>query len=161
MGENITGSSAREPISVDGASLHVAIISARFNAAIVERLTAGARRVLEEHRVATISEIVVPGAWEIPIAATGLARTGNVDAIIAVGTVIRGDTYHFEVVADQSAAGLMQLAVSTGLVITNAILTVDTVEQAAARAGGVLGDKGAEAAVAALEMLGILGRRPR
>lgn len=158
MGENLGGRATPETLSVDGSGLRIAIISARFNAEVVDRLTAGARAVLEQFGVGTITELVVPGAWEIPIAAAVLARRGEVDAIVAVGTVIRGDTYHFEIVADQSAAGLMQVAVNTGVVVTNAILTVDNPQQAFDRAGGALGDKGAEAASAALEMLSLLAR---
>jgi 6,7-dimethyl-8-ribityllumazine synthase len=101
----------------------------------------------------------VPGALEIPQVAMALARSGRFDAIVALGTVIRGDTYHFEVVADASAAGLMRVALDTGVAIGNGILTVDDEEQALARAGDGPGNKGAEAALAALEVAQLLAPR--
>ncbi len=133
----------------------VAIVSTRFNAMVVEPLEEGARATLRGRLGVEPMVVRVPGAWEIPMAAQALLESGAVDAVVAVGVVIRGDTYHFEIVADQSAAGLMDLAIRSGAVITNAILTVDSLDQALERAGGSLGNKGAEAAEAALEMLAL------
>ena len=101
-------------------------------------------------------ELAVPGAWEIPMVAKALATTGRYDAIAGLGAVIRGATYHFEVVANQSAAGLARVALDTGVVVTNGIITVDSIEQALERAGSKAGNKGADAALAALETVVVL-----
>jgi 6,7-dimethyl-8-ribityllumazine synthase len=152
MGVNQTDDGKHRP-RFEAGSGRVAIVSTRFNAKVVEPLEAGARETLQRRLGVEPTVVRVPGAWEIPMAAQALLESGEIDAIVAIGVVIRGDTYHFEIVADQSAAGLMNLAVRTGAIITNAILTVNTLEQALERAGGTLGNKGAEAAEAALEML--------
>jgi 6,7-dimethyl-8-ribityllumazine synthase len=147
---------------VDGTGRRVALVCARFNDLIVERLERGARRALVDHGVAddAISTFWVPGALEIPQVARAAAATGRFDAVVALGAVVRGDTYHFEVVSDASAAGLMQLSLDTSLgtrvVITNAILTVDDEAQAIVRAGDDDGNKGAQAAIAALETLSLI-----
>jgi 6,7-dimethyl-8-ribityllumazine synthase len=142
----------------DGTGRRVAVVCARFNDLIVSRLEAGARDALLRHGVAEadVTTVWVPGAWELPTVARAFAVSGRVDAIIALGAVIRGATYHFEVVANNSASGLARVALDTGVVVTNAVLTVDTMEQAMDRAGGKAGNKGAEAAVAALETLSVL-----
>ena len=143
---------------VDGSGRAVALVCARFNDRIVEPLEQGARRALLEHGV-TSDDIVtwwVPGALEIPQVARAVAATGRFDAVVALGAVVRGDTYHFEVVSDASAAGLMQLSLDSDVVITNAILTVDDEEQALVRAGDDDGNKGAQAAIAALETLVVI-----
>jgi 6,7-dimethyl-8-ribityllumazine synthase len=144
--------------TMDGAGRRVGLVCARFNDLIVSRLEAGARDALVRHGVdeADITTVWVPGAWELPTVAKALAASGRVDAVVALGAVIRGATYHFEVVANNSAAGLARVALDTGVVVTNAVLTVDTMEQALDRAGGKAGNKGAEAAVAALETLSLL-----
>lgn len=143
---------------VDGTGRRVALVCARFNDLIVERLEHGARRALVAHGVddEAITTYWVPGALEIPQAAAAAARTGRFDAIVALGTVVRGDTYHFEVVSDASAAGLMQLSLDTDVVVTNAVLTVEDEAQAVARAGDDDGNKGAQAAIAALETLAVI-----
>ena len=105
-----------------------------------------------------IDTVWVPGAWEIPIAAKALAATGRYDAIIALGAVMRGATYHFEIVANHSAAGLARIALDTGVVITNGIITVDTMDQALERAGSKAGNKGIDAGLAALETVDLLHR---
>lgn len=135
--------------------LRVALVCARFNDAIVGALEEGARTALRSHgaREADITTVWVPGAWEIPVAARALAVSGRFDAIVALGCVIRGETYHFEVIADQSNAGLMQLAIDTGVVVTTGILTVESTQQAYERIGGSHGHKGAEAALAAVETI--------
>ena len=136
-----------------GDGLRFALVCSRFNDLVVGRLEAGARDALTRHGVADtdIDTMWVPGALEIPMAAKALAATGRYDAIVGLGAVMRGATYHFEVVSNQSAAGLTQLALSTGVVVTNGILTVDTMDQALERAGSKAGNKGADAALAALE----------
>ena len=136
-----------------GDGLRFAVVCSRFNDLVVGRLETGARDALVRHGVndADIDTLWVPGALEIPMAAKALAATGRYDAIIGLGAVMRGATYHFEVVANQSASGLTQVGLSTGVVVTNGILTVDTMDQALERAGSKAGNKGADAALAALE----------
>ena len=138
-----------------GVTARIALVCARFNSLVVERLEHGARGELIRHGIdeSTIDTVWVPGALEIPVASKALAALGQYDAIVGLGVVIRGDTYHFEVVANQSAAGLTRVALDHNLVVTNGILTVDRMDQALDRAGGKVGNKGAEAAAAALEML--------
>lgn len=135
--------------------LRIALVCSRFNDLVTERLEAGARGALVRHGAddTAIDTVWVPGAWEIPIAAAALARRGEYDAIVGIGAVVRGATYHFEVIANQSAAGLARVAHDHDLVVTNGIITVDTMEQALDRAGGKLGNKGAEAALAAVDTL--------
>lgn len=135
----------------------IALVCSHFNRQLVDQLEAGARAALVEHGVdeTRIDTFWVPGALEIPSAAKWVIDAGRHQAIVGIGVVLRGETYHFEVVSDQSAAGLMVLATSGDVVITNAILTLDTLQQALDRAGGDLGNKGAEAAIAAVEMLAL------
>ena len=149
---------AAEAVSVDGSGRRIALVCGRFNDLIVERLERGARRALLEHGVAeeSITTWWVPGALEVPQVVSALARRRDHDAIVALGAVVRGDTYHFEVVSDASAAGLMQLSIDVDAVVTNGILTVDDLDQALARAGEDDGNKGSQAALAALETLAVL-----
>lgn len=144
----------------NGTDRHFALVCSRFNDLIVTRLEAGARDTLQRHGVNNdaIDTIWVPGAWEIPILAKTLADTGRYDAIIALGAVMRGATYHFEIVANNSAAGLARIALETGVVVTNGIITVDTMDQALERAGSKAGNKGTDAALAALETIDLLHR---
>lgn len=145
---------------LDGTGRRFALVCSRFNDLIVGRLEAGARDVLVRHGVADedIDTIWVPGAWEVPIAAKAAAATNRYDAVVGLGAVMRGATYHFEVIANQSAAGLARAAMDTGVVVTNGIITVDTMDQALERAGSKAGNKGAEAAMAALETVDVLSR---
>lgn len=145
---------------VDATGMTVAIVGSRFNSFVVDPLVAGARDTFVRHGASPdrVHVVHVPGAWEIPVVARQLAESGRYDAIVGVGAVIRGSTYHFEVVANQSAAGLAHVAASTGVVVTNAILTVETTDQAIERAGGKAGNKGAEAAMAAIETVDVLRR---
>lgn len=138
--------------------LRVALVCSRFNDLVVDRLEHGARRALVRLGVAdeAVDTLWVPGALEIPIVAKAAAESGRYDAVVGIGAVLRGATYHFEVVANQSAAALSRVALDSGVVVTNAILTVDTMEQALDRAGGKAGNKGADAAVAAVETLELL-----
>ena len=148
----------RERPAVDGRGRRIAIVCSRFNEVIVDGLERGARRALDSAGVAPddVATHWVPGALEIPQTARRIADAGGVDAVVALGAVIRGDTYHFEVVCDASAAGLMQLSMSTDVVVTNGVLTVDDTDQAIARSGDDDHNKGAEAATAALEMIAAL-----
>ena len=142
----------------DGSGRRFALVCSRFNDLIVGRLESGARDILVRNGVADadIDTMWVPGAWEIPSAAKAAAATGRYDAIIGLGAVMRGATYHFEVISNQSAAGLQQLAMNTDVVVTNGIITVDTMDQALERAGSKAGNKGAEAALAALETVSVI-----
>jgi 6,7-dimethyl-8-ribityllumazine synthase len=145
---------------LDGSGLRVAIACSRFNDVVVTRLLDGARDALVRHGVADadIDVAWVPGAWELPVVVRALAETGRYQAVIALGAVIRGATYHFEVVAGQSASGLARVALDTGVPVLDGVLTVDTIEQAVERAGSKAGNKGAEAAVGAIEMADLLRR---
>jgi 6,7-dimethyl-8-ribityllumazine synthase len=132
-----------------------AIIASRWNPAIVDALIDGARRELEAHGVGAgaIDLVRVPGAWEIPAVAARLARAGGHAAIIALGCVVRGETRHYEHVADGCAQGLMQVATANAIPVLNGVLAVERHEHAAARAGGAHGNKGGEVALAALEIV--------
>ncbi len=154
MSTNLRAADAPE-VHIDGTGRHVAIVCSRFNDLIVERLVRGARQALVDHGVPdeAIATFWVPGALEIPQMAKAVADSGRFDAVVALGAVVRGDTYHFEVVSDASAAGLMRLSLDSAVVITNGILTVDTEEQAVVRAVDGDDNKGAQAALAALETL--------
>jgi 6,7-dimethyl-8-ribityllumazine synthase len=139
--------------------MRFAIITARFNAAVTDRLAAGARACFIEHgaRAADIESFSVPGAWELPLAAKYVAVQGF-DAIVAIGCVIRGDTPHFEYVAGAATDGLARVQYESGIPIGFGLLTVEDDAQAFARAGGREGNKGWESALAALEMAH-LGRK--
>ena len=138
-----------------------ALVASRFNKLFTDRLLEGAIDALR--RTGGVSDermtvVMVPGAIELALAADRLAASGGYDAIIAVGCVVRGGTYHFEVVANESAKCLAQVALQHRIPVINAVLTVDSIDQAIERAGAHLGNKGAEAAVAALEMVSVLSQ---
>lgn len=147
-------SSATPPLDLDGSSLSIAIVCARFNDHIVSELLAGARRGLQRCRVRerAIQVVWVPGAFEIPLAAKALAESGAFDAVITLGAVIRGDTAHFEFVAGECASGIQRAQLDTRTPIMFGVLTVDTNEQAVIRSGPGTDNKGDEAAVGAVEM---------
>ena len=147
------GSSSQMP-DLDGSGLRIAIIGARFNDHIVVPLRDGALRGLERLGVADndIMEAWVPGAFELPLAAKALAETGKVDAIICLGTVIRGDTPHFDYVCGEAARGIQDAQLSTGVPVMFGVLTVNTEQQAIDRSGPGIDNKGDEAAVGAVEM---------
>lgn len=134
-----------------------AIVVARFNGFIVESLLAGAVDTLTRNGVSAsdITVIKVPGAFEVPVVAQNLAQSGDYNAIIALGAVIRGATPHFDIVANESAKGLSAVALDHGLPVINGILTTDSIEQSIERAGTKAGNKGAEAAAVAIEMVNI------
>ena len=140
--------------STAGAGRRVGIVLARFNPAIGDALLAGAERALSEAGVgdSAITVATVPGALEAPLALQRMAQTGDYDALVALGAVIRGETYHFEIVANESAAGVASVQLEFGIPIGNGILTTDTEAQASARAEA----KGRDAALAALEMANLL-----
>jgi len=135
-----------------------AIVVGRFNQVVVDSLVEGAVDALVRHGVDedNITVIRVPGAYEIPLAAQAVAEKGDVDAIIALGAVIRGSTPHFDYVAGESASGLNKVQMDTGVPCAFGVLTVDTIEQAIERAGTKAGNKGAEAALVAIEMVSVL-----
>ena len=135
-----------------------AIVVGRFNQFVVDSLVEGAVDALVRHGVDedNITVIRVPGAYEIPLAAQTVAEKGDVDAIIALGAVIRGSTPHFDYVAGESASGLNKVQMDTGVPCAFGVLTVDTIEQAIERAGTKAGNKGAEAALVAIEMVSVL-----
>jgi len=137
-----------------GAGMRIAIVVARFNAAIGEQLLASAVKTLKAHAVneVDIAVVHVPGALELPLALKALGESGRFDALIALGCVVRGDTYHFEIVSDQSAAGIMQVQLSTGVPIANGVLTTENDEQAFIRTE----DKGGDCALAAIEMVALV-----
>ena len=134
--------------------MRVGIVLSRFNAEIGEVLLQGALRALNEAGVAesAIAVVTVPGALEAPLALQRMAQTGDYDALVALGAVIRGETYHFEIVANESAAGVASVQLEFGIPIGNGILTTDTDDQAKARADA----KGHDATLAALEMANAL-----
>jgi 6,7-dimethyl-8-ribityllumazine synthase len=141
-----------------GTGLRFAIVVSRFNEFITKPLLEGALESLDRHGVSlsTVDVMWCPGAFEIPVVAKQAALTQRYDAIVCLGAVIRGATAHFDYVAGQSASGVQSVAVDTGLPVINGILTVDTIEQAIERAGTKAGNKGAEAAVCAIEMANLL-----
>lgn len=147
------GSSSTLP-DLDGSGLRIAVIGARFNDHIVTKLRDGALRGLERLGVADsdITEAWVPGAFELPLAAKALAETGKVDAVVCLGTVIRGDTPHFDYVCAEAARGLQDAQLSTGVPVMFGVLTVNTEQQALDRSGPGIDNKGDEAAVGAVEM---------
>jgi 6,7-dimethyl-8-ribityllumazine synthase len=140
---------------LSGDDLGIAIVVARFNEDVTRRLLRGALNALQEHGVGEPEVFWVPGSLELPVAALALAEKGGHDAIICLGCVIRGETYHFELVANQAAAGIMQVQLDTGVPITFGVLTTEDKEQALARSGPK-NNKGAEAADAAIEMANLL-----
>lgn len=140
-----------------------AIVAARFNAFITERLVAGAEDALRRHGVKDdhVTLVWVPGSWEIPIAAQRLAESGKYDAIIAVGCVIKGSTDHYDHVAGEASKGIAQVALATGVPVLNAVLATHNLEQAIERAGSKQGNKGFDVAVAAIELVDVLSKLPK
>jgi 6,7-dimethyl-8-ribityllumazine synthase len=138
--------------------LRIALVASRFNEFIVERLVQGALEALENHGadLSSLALVRVPGAFDLPPVARRLAAAGKCDAIVALGAVIRGDTPHFDYVAAECAAGLARVACDTGVPVAFGVLTTDTVEQAVERAGGTGGNKGADAARAAIELASLM-----
>lgn len=137
-----------------------AILASRWNPRIVDALVESARATLLANGVAeaAIDVVRVPGAWELPVIARQLAQAGGHAAIVALGCVVRGDTRHFEQVADECARGLMRVALDTGVPVANGVLAVDDYAHAEARAGGTHGNKGEECALVVIEMANLIGK---
>lgn len=136
------------------------IIVSRFNSFIAERLLEGALDTLVRSGAAAedIEVARVPGAYEIPLVAGRMARSGRYDAVICLGVIIRGATPHFDFVANEAAKGIAQVGMESGLPVIFGVLTTDTIEQAIERAGSKAGNKGSECAAAAVEMVDLLGK---
>jgi 6,7-dimethyl-8-ribityllumazine synthase len=140
--------------AIEGAGLRICVVVARWNSFVTQKLLDGAVAALRKHGL-TEDEITtawVPGAFEVPTAAKWAAESGNFDAVICLGAVIRGETAHFEYVAGGAAEGILRVSQDTGVPVIFGVLTVDSVEQAMARTGGKDGHKGEESAQAAIEM---------
>ena len=140
-----------------------AVVAARFNELVVSKLVEGAVACLRAHGVAEddLEVAWVPGAFELPLAARTLAATGTYDGVVCLGAVIRGETAHFDHVAGQAAAGIREAAEATGVPVTFGVLATDTLQQAMDRAGGKHGNKGWDAAMAAMEMASLLEQVPK
>jgi 6,7-dimethyl-8-ribityllumazine synthase len=148
---------------LSGAGLRVAIVASRFNDTITTRLLDGARDGLRRHGVDGDSVDVAwaPGAFELPLVCSRMAASGEYDAVIALGAVIRGATGHYDFVAGQCAAGVQRASLDTGVPVVFGVLTTDTIEQAVERSGTKAGNKGFEAAMTAIEMANLLSSLPK
>jgi len=140
-------------VEIDGRGLRVAVVSARFNEVITRQLTTGAVETLERHGVKDedISVAWVPGAFELPVVAKAFAESGQYDAVICLGAVIRGETDHYQMVANQAASGIGAVGRETGVPTIFGVLTTENMDQAINRSGGKSGNLGSNAAVAAIE----------
>ena len=140
------------------AGVRYAVIASRWNGEIVDALVEGARTALAAHGAAgdAVDVLRVPGAWELPVLAKRLAQNGRHAVIVALGCVVRGETRHYEHVADECARGLMRVALDSGVPVLNGVLAVEDEADAWARAGGARGNKGADVALSAIEMAALL-----
>lgn len=152
-----------ESSRISGKGLRVALVVSRFNDSITRNLARGARAALLRNgvRARDILEVDVPGAWELPLAIRTLAERGHIDAFVALGCVIRGETDHYKYVAGEASRGLSDVSLALGVPVGFGLLTTDTARQAAERAGGKHGNKGEDAAMAALEMVNLARRFAR
>ncbi len=143
---------------LSASKLKVAIVTARFNEFITSKLLGGAIDALTRHDMnpASIDEVWVPGAFELPLAALTLAESKKYDAVICLGAVIRGSTSHYDYVCNETAKGISHAALKTGVPVIFGVLTTDTIEQAIERAGTKAGNKGWDAGMAAIEMANLL-----
>ncbi|MCB1665155.1 MAG: 6,7-dimethyl-8-ribityllumazine synthase [Pseudomonadales bacterium] len=143
-----------------GGSARYAIVVARFNSFIVDKLQEGALDALRRHGVkdTDITIVKAPGAFELPVLTRNVLATGAYDAVIALGAVIRGGTPHFDYVAGECVKGLSTVSLDSRIPVAFGVLTVDTIEQAIERAGTKAGNKGAEAALSAIEMVSVIGK---
>ena len=146
--------------NLKGDGKKIGIVLARFNSFIAERLLEGALDTLTRSGVAAeaIAVARVPGAYEIPLVALKMAKSGKYDAVICLGVVIRGATPHFDFVANEAAKGIAQASMETGVPILFGVLTTDSIEQAIERAGSKAGNKGSDCAQAAIEMINLLSQ---
>jgi 6,7-dimethyl-8-ribityllumazine synthase len=142
---------------LDAKGMRFALVVSRTNDFVAARLLSGAEDCLERHGAAPNSRTVVrvPGSWELPLVASRLAASGKFDAIVALGALIRGETPHFDVLAAEVAKGLSHVAIQSGVPVAFGVVTADTVEQAIDRAGAKSGNKGWDAALAAVEMVSL------
>ena len=147
----------------DAKRLRVAVIASRFNETIGKRLVDGAIDCLKRHGASEedLTVVWVPGAFELPAAAKRLAESGEVDAIVCVGAVVRGETPHFDYVAGHAAHGIGRAGMDTGIPVTFGVLTTESTDQASERSGGKMGNKGFEAALAAIEMANLFASLPK
>lgn len=145
---------------LDAKGLRVALVVSRWNEVVVDRLLAGALDCLVRHGAdpGALTVVKVPGSWELPLVAAKLAAGGSCDAIVALGALVRGETPHFDLLAAAVAKGLANAGQSSGLPVIFGVLTCDTMEQAIDRAGGKAGNKGWDAAQAAIEMASLYKR---
>jgi len=145
---------------LDATGMRFAVVASRWNDLVTSRLLRGALECLERHGApaSSLATVRVPGSWEIPLAARKAARSGRFDAVVALGAIIRGETSHFDVLAAAVTQGLTDVSLETGIPVGLGVLTTETLDQALDRAGGKMGNKGAEAAEAAIEMVHVLRR---
>jgi 6,7-dimethyl-8-ribityllumazine synthase len=144
--------------SLNGSTLKIAIVVSRFNDFITDRLLNGARNCLLQHQTAdqNIDIVWVPGAFELPMAALSLAKSGKYQAVICLGAVIRGETSHYDYVCNEAAKGIASVSQQTGIPAIFGVVTTENTDQAIARAGGKSGNKGWDCAMTALEMANLL-----
>lgn len=144
--------------NVTAQNMKIGLLIGRFNSFIVDRLVEGAMDAIVRHggSADSVEQVLVPGAFEMPLAAQRMAASGKYDAIVALGAVIRGGTPHFEYVAGECTKGLSQVMLNHNIPVAFGVLTVDSIEQAIERAGTKAGNKGAEAALSAIEMVNVL-----
>jgi 6,7-dimethyl-8-ribityllumazine synthase len=140
----------------DGSGLRIAVVVARFNDDVTSKMLDGAKEALAKYGVAEYDVAWVPGAFELPLAARKLAETKRYDAVVCLGTVIRGETPHFDFVAGEAARGVMDVGRDTGVPVAFGVTTPNDREQAMARAGGKKGNKGFDAVTTAVEMATLL-----
>lgn len=152
---------ALAPSDLDGSGLRVAIVRARWNTDVVDRLDEGVRRGLSDLGVTDVVAASVPGCFEIPFACRTIALSGQVDAIVTIGAVIRGETTHYELVSEEAARGVQQVQLDTGIPVAFGLVTVENMRQALARSAGAGGHNvGEEAALVAVEMARLSERFP-
>lgn len=146
-----------------GRGRRVAVVAARFNRPVVDKLVDGAKAALAQHGVADedVDLVWVPGAFELASVADRLASSGGFDAVVCLGAVIRGETSHYDFVAGEAARGIREASIRTGVPVIFGVLTTETLEQALDRAGGEHGNKGWDAAEAGLEMAGVHEALPK
>lgn len=143
---------------MSAAGMRVGIVTARFNELVTEQLLKGAEDALVRHgaEAAAITVAWVPGSFEIPVVAQQMARSGQYDAVVCLGALIRGATSHFDHLSSSVTSALQGIAVQTGVPVINGVLTTENLEQALERAGSKAGNKGTEAAITAIEMVSVL-----
>jgi 6,7-dimethyl-8-ribityllumazine synthase len=148
---------------LDATGLRIAVLASRFNETITKSLLDGALSALRRHGLddASITVAWVPGAFELPVAAKRLAESGEFDAVVCLGAVIRGATTHYDYVCSQAASGIARASLDSGIPVIFGVLTTETIEQAIERSGTKAGNKGFDSAVAAIEMADLLRQLPK